>query len=415
LDGRYGWQDEAYQAWLEAGRVGLIIAPTGTGKTELFIRVMREYRRKFYVAPTRAAIEDIEKRLRARHVSGAVLMTYVAASEYQPWLMNGQSSLTGERPRALVVLDEAHHLSAPTWSKILLTLGDVDVIGGTATAEGIPAWPPVVYEVGMDRLRHILPPVEAVVDVVPPTARQLALYRDLTERVEALRRRLGALLREEAPEEAVGRVLIQIARLESLKRAASMRNALKLGTALRRMASHGRTITFVETIEQARRLERMARRAGLDAVAVHDGGPGLGEARQHRHIIAVRMLDEGVNMPEVEALIFLTNPKRMRRAVQRVGRGLRGDKVLKAYIITVFDECESVGRYLRRIARTVEVGPARTAARADGPPASDRPIGGGGVESCACAAPSAGAGERGDTPGPVANPSECRSYLSLCQ
>jgi RNA polymerase primary sigma factor len=353
LDGRYKWQDEAYEAWVEAGRVGLVIAPTGTGKTELFTRVMREYRRSYYIAPTRAAIEDMEKRLRARHVPGAVLMTYVAASEYQPWLMESQATLTGERPRALVVLDEAHHLSAPTWSKILVTLGDVDVIGGTATAEGIPAWPPVVYEIGMERLRNILPPVDAFLDIVPATARQLAEYRDLTERIEALRKRLGAMLGEGAPEEAVRRVLIQIAHLESVKRAVSMQNTLKLGTAIRRMAQHGKTITFVENIEQAKTLEKMARDAGLDALAVYNGGPGLAEARQHRHIIAVRILDEGVNMPEVEALVFLTNPKRMRRAVQRVGRGLRGDKVLKAYAVTVFDECQSVKTYLEEIAQTI--------------------------------------------------------------
>jgi superfamily II DNA or RNA helicase len=349
---RYGWQDEAYQSWVRAGRVGLIIAPTGTGKSELFIRVMREYSRSFYIAPTRVAIEDMEKRLRKRGVGRVVLMTYALAAEYQPWLLVGQATLTGQSPRMLIVFDEAHHLGAPKWCRVLNTVDGMDIIGGTATDEGLPDWPPVIYRVGIDAVRNILPPVELHVETIRPTISQALRHRELCERAEALKHRLAWLRASGAAQEKINDVLVRIAHIESLKRSLSMESGEKLRLAVERMSQYSKTITFVETIGQAKQLEAMARAEGLDAVAIHSGGPGLAEAKLHRHIVAVRMLDEGIDMPEVEALIFLTNPKRLRRAVQRVGRGMRGQKTLRIHVLQVFDENQTVLQYAKQTTPT---------------------------------------------------------------
>lgn len=357
---KYEWQEAALTAWREKGRRGFIIAPTGTGKTHLFLKVAREYDQAYYITPYNTIIEDVKARAHQAGIKNITYMTYAAASMRQPWVNNKQTTLNGEPAKTLVILDECHHAGAPTWRRILRTLNDVDVIGGTATAEGIPHEIPVVYTMDLYELRSIIPPVHAIVTPIYPTPDQEREYNYLREEKERACKALGWLLNKKNDdmdadelEKRIRGLKIKIMHLTSQMRAISMYNPEKIRAALNYMRQHKKTITFVETIQQALMLEKIAREDGLDAIAVYHGREeGIEAVRRHQHTIAVRMLDEGVNIPEIDALIFMTTPIRMRRAVQEVGRGLRGNKELYVYVIAVFDECASVMQYLANIATT---------------------------------------------------------------
>ncbi len=117
------YQSVALQAWQGQQRRGVIVLPTGSGKTHLAIAAMQACRSStLCLLPTRVLLQQWREVL-ARFYQGPVgifgdgqqklaavtLATYQSASKVMPRL--------GNRFKLLVV-DEAHHLGSAAWSEI---------------------------------------------------------------------------------------------------------------------------------------------------------------------------------------------------------------------------------------------------------------------------------------------------------
>jgi len=72
-------------------------------------------------------------------------------------------------------------------------------------------------------------------------------------------------------------------------------------------------------------------------------------------LVAVKALDEGIDVPSCKHIFILSCPKRFRRAVQRIGRGLRPGEKLQLWIIgTVGGETQSAIHVAEQIKKQIQ-------------------------------------------------------------
>jgi len=92
------------------------------------------------------------------------------------------------------------------------------------------------------------------------------------------------------------------------------------------------TLILLQRIEQGRWLERNLRQAGLEAEFVPGSGTGTDERKTLLRalargkidvLIGTTWLDEGVDVPEIGALILAGGMRAHHKQIQRIGRGLR--------------------------------------------------------------------------------------------
>jgi len=117
------YQDEALLSWKRAGRRGVVVLPTGAGKTVLALKAIEELgEATLVVVPTLVLVDQWREGLEEafgvdvgvlgggrRDVRPITVSTYDSASIRAPSI--------GNRFR-LLVLDEVHHLPAPSYRRI---------------------------------------------------------------------------------------------------------------------------------------------------------------------------------------------------------------------------------------------------------------------------------------------------------
>ena len=369
------WQVDAFAAWAAAGCRGVVEAITGTGKTRLGIAAVRAALarggRALVLVPTLDLQDQWSARLReavpdARvgrlgggrdddlHDHHVVIATPHSAA---------QVPLDLPTAPGLLVADEAHRYGAPTWGAALAP--DFAMrLALTAT-----------YERNDDGLTEVLGPyfggivasygyAEATRDGVIAPFRVALVGTDLdpSERgrydaadtdVRRLRSRLVELDLPRHPLELIAAAAAVVARgagapgkgdpqltaargfLAALRarRDVAAQAAGKLDVvrvvapALRRR----RTLVFTDTIDQAEQATRLLASAGVEAEEIHGG---LADKRrrirmaQFRNgnlscVVAPRVLDEGVDVPEADVAVVLAAFRTRRQMIQRLGRVLR--------------------------------------------------------------------------------------------
>src|SRR5262245_30358312 len=131
-------QESAITAWEEAGKRGLIVKPTGTGKTEIALGIIARHRvSTLIVAPLRDLMYQWQRRIRQglgfdagvlgdgrREIWPITVTTYDSA-----WIHMKEM---GNRYR-FVVFDEAHHLPGPSLHESALDCLAPMRLGLTAT------------------------------------------------------------------------------------------------------------------------------------------------------------------------------------------------------------------------------------------------------------------------------------------
>jgi superfamily II DNA or RNA helicase len=99
-----------------------------------------------------------------------------------------------------------------------------------------------------------------------------------------------------------------------------------------RLAADGtRTLVFTDTVEQAERAARALRAGGVAAEEIHGDLPKdrrrirLAQFRKGnlQAVVAPRVLDEGVDVPDAELAVVLAAFRTRRQMIQRLGRVLR--------------------------------------------------------------------------------------------
>jgi len=393
-------QRAAVDAWERAGCRGVVVKPTGTGKTEIALSIIARHRTSaLIVVPLRDLMYQWQRRIRQglgveagilgdgrREVWPLTVTTYDSAYIHMKEI--------GNRYR-LVVYDEAHHLPAPTLRESALDCLAPMRLGLTATP-----W----RADGLDRLlEQLIGPVvfqERISDVRGRTLANYTIIRvpiylteDEQEEVHALSRRIRAYIarrRSEASPEAAA----ETGRVQGHNRAAAggqgpafdwtrdlvrhARTDPEAGAVLR---AYRRKLSIVNrAAEKLRVVEDILRLHPDDQVVIFTASnrmalevsarfliPALtahSDKRERnaildlfaqgkiRALVACQVLNEGWDAPAVKVGVVLGGEKGTKEAVQRIGRLLRrtGDRTARLYEVVVQDSPE-VSRARRR-ART---------------------------------------------------------------
>lgn len=343
-----GYQEEAVAAWKAARWRGVVVLPTGAGKSYVAERIIAEARRStLVVVPTLDLLSQWYGGLRAafgdrigligggaHEVRDITVTTYDSAAIY----LERYGARFG-----LIVWDEVHHLPAPAYARAAACAIAPLRLGLTATLErgdGAHAWldelvGPVIYrreipELAGDYLAEyhtevisvrLDPDEQARYDALRAVYKDFCTQNDIRIRSAA---DWGGFLRIAARSKA-GRAAFR-AHLEA--RRLMHGNAQKLRVVAELVAEEWgrRTIIFTNDNATAYRISRALlvpcithhtdtkeRRAWIDAFA---GG-------EVTVIATSRVLNEGVDIPEAEVAIIVSGTSTVRESVQRLGRILR--------------------------------------------------------------------------------------------
>jgi superfamily II DNA or RNA helicase len=366
-------QQAAVDAWERAGGRGVVVKPTGTGKTEIALAIIaRHVVPALVVAPLRDLMYQWQRRIRQglgfeagvlgdgrREVWPITVTTYDSA-----WIHMKE---IGNRYR-LIVYDEAHHLPGPIQHESALDSLAPMRLGLTATP-----W----RADGRDRLLADLigPPVfrEDLAEARGRTVADYAIVRvpiyltedeqtEFDELSRRIRTYIAARRREErafdwnelARRSRTDPDARDILRRWRRKLAIVNRSAEKLRVLEDILRLHPDEPCVVFTASNRMALDVSARFL-IPALTAHSDKrernavlDGFARGRL-RALAACEVLNEGWDAPAVKVGVVLGGDKGVREAVQRLGRLLRksGDRTARLYEVVV-QETVDVARARRR-------------------------------------------------------------------
>jgi superfamily II DNA or RNA helicase len=342
------YQQQALASWTAFGRRGVVVLPTGAGKTRVAIAAVLETGLPTAVlCPTRALaaawIQELERCLGepigligdgTRQVERVTVLTFESAFRH----MDGLGDRFG-----LLVVDEVHHFGSGARTEALEASPAIARLGLTATAPEraseqaarlVDLVGPVVFELGYrDLVGKHLAPLELVRVPVRLEPDERALYEARTRAFRELRRAylasypgadIVALMRGLGRSPEGARALREHARAQELASFPRAKRAL-VRLMLERHRDD-RTVVFTAFAENAY------------AVAVDNLIPVVAaetSARERKDILArfrdgrlravasARVLNEGIDVPEARVAILVAGAQGEREYVQRIGRVLR--------------------------------------------------------------------------------------------
>lgn len=339
------YQRDALAAWGVANRRGVVVLPTGAGKTVLAVAAIASAGvSTLCLVPTRVLLDQWAKVLSAhmsdigrlgdgqRTIAPITVATYASAITWAPKI--------GDR-FGLVIVDEAHHVGAECPSEVLEMLVADARLGLTATPplqEAATALEchvgPVVYALSIDDLvGEALAGFDLVTIPIRLTAEERLRYhaaRSAFAKAFAAFQRAApgadwAAFVTAANRSDEGRAALAGWRTSKaiLGYPADKRRVLR---ELLRRHSEQRTIIFTgnnATVYEVAReflvypitheIGRTERARALDEF--RNGSANA--------LVSAQVLDEGLDVPEAEIAIVVGGSGNMRRHVQRIGRVLR--------------------------------------------------------------------------------------------
>ncbi len=366
-------QQAAIEAWERAGCRGVIVKPTGTGKTEIALSIIARHQAPaLVVAPLRDLMYQWQRRIKKglgfdagvlgdgrQEVWPITVTTYDSA-----WIHMKE---IGNRYR-LIVYDEAHHLPGPSRHESALDCLAPMRLGLTATP-----W----HADGRDRLlTDLIGPAVFEEDLAEARGRTVADYTivrvpiHLTEAEQAEFDELSRRIRTYVATQKRADRSFDWAELARRSRTdPDARDILRRWR--RKLAIINRSAEKLRVLEDILRLHpaeqcvifTASNRMALDvsarflvpALTAHSDkrernlvldGFGHGSLRG---LAACEVLNEGWDAPAVKVGVVLGGEKGVREAVQRLGRLLRksGDRAARLYEVVV-QETADVARARRR-------------------------------------------------------------------
>ncbi|HAN31500.1 MAG TPA: helicase [Myxococcales bacterium] len=342
------YQTEALDAWRSAQGNGVVVLPTGAGKTWLAVMAMHAVQRPtLVVAPTLDLVRQWHGLLRSafqvevgvvgggdHQVTALTVTTYDSA-----WL---HMEFFGDR-FGLVVFDEVHHLPGASYCQAATMSMAPFRLGLTATPER--------EDGGHAVLDTLVGPVAYRRDIVELSGRWLAEYDverievalsdDERQRWQAARETYRSFLRDEqlrlGGPNGWSRFIARASRSER------GREALRAYREQRRLAlSPEQKYTVVGTLLHQHRNDRCLIFTADNATAHQLSRQYLVPAITHqtkvtertqiledlregtlRAVVTSRVLNEGVDVPEANVAIVVSGSGTVREHVQRLGRVLR--------------------------------------------------------------------------------------------
>ncbi|MGW0024706.1 DEAD/DEAH box helicase family protein [Rhodococcus sp. NPDC003383] len=367
------WQREAFDAWVAADRSAVVEAVTGTGKTTLGIAAAADaVARGMNVLVVVPGIELLDQWHRA--IRRALPDTpigrrgggYADTFRGKRILVSTvQSAISRSAPKALgptlLVADEVHRYGALTFSR-LLTESFAERIGLTATFERsddgverhlLPYFRTIINGCDYERghADGILAPVRVMLVAVPFDEIEAAEYQEFDELARTLRGDLinkfgcadesfGEFMRDvrllsggesaEGSTWAARKYLYAFSKRRMLL--AECRGKLEalrgLGAVLEET---GQALTFSETKGSSRAAAEVLLEEGVLAAPFTSDLKRSDRARLLTEfengtittLVAPKVLDEGVDVPEADIGIILASSKSRRQMIQRMGRVIR--------------------------------------------------------------------------------------------
>jgi superfamily II DNA or RNA helicase len=375
------YQDAALGAWRERGRRGLVVLPTGSGKTRIALSTIAATRTpSLCLVPTRVLLEQWTAALAAiwdgpigqfgdgARVLGAVTVaTFASAYRHMATLGN---------KFGLLIVDEAHHFGQGGRDETLAMSIAPLRLGLTATPP--PAGP------AADRLAQLIGPVVFERTVADLAGRYLAPLERMTWRLTLdpdERREHDALwaIYRQARRAFEGNHLGGSAAQPSFARPwedflhhAARTDEGRRGIAAWRRAR--RILAFPRRKQEALALLLRRHRAQRTLVFVADNETAYKVARQHlvmpltcdigrverqevlarfhagtlRALVSAQVLNEGLDVPDAEVGIVVAGRMGEREHVQRVGRLLRPGDGKRALVYELVVEQSSEVRQSER-------------------------------------------------------------------
>lgn len=345
------YQREALAAWRREGLRGVVVLPTGAGKTAVALDAIEKTGRStLVVVPTLALLKQWYSVLvDAFGASVRVGLLGGGYHEVTPLTVTTYDSAYIHAERygnrfALVVYDEVHHLPAEKYAIIPQMLLAPYALGLTATPERpdgrhallVELAGPVVYRRSPGELAgSYLAPYELVRIPIELTAHERfeyaradAVYRDFLRKHR---------LQIRSPEDWQRFILVastshsggREALLAARKRREIQNSAVrKVATLENLLKKHwnDRCIVFTKSVEEVYALSRRFLLPGITyETPARERKEILDRFREGRYraIIASDVLNEGVDVPEAGVGIILAGSASRREYVQRLGRLLR--------------------------------------------------------------------------------------------
>jgi superfamily II DNA or RNA helicase len=369
------YQSDALAAWFAAGGRGVVVLPTGAGKTVLALMAIEQVKlRTLVVVPTIELLyqwrDTVIERLGVpkskvgvvgdgrRELRPVTIITYASAA--MP-----ESPIGGT---GLLICDEAHHLPSPSYSAIPARCGAPYRLGITATPERADGAEdglykllgPVVYQrmpADLSAEGHLAKFREKriYVNLQPEEAlRYAALTTEWKWFIARNRGMLarggdffGELIRRSGSDPAARQAL----RAHHQARMIALNAEAKLGEVARLLAQHREDKVLVFS-EYTALVDKISRALALPAITYRtapDERKGILRAFRggaYSKLVAGRVLNEGVDVPDANIAIVVSGNSTAREHIQRLGRVIR-PKQTEAVLY------ELVTRY------TSEVGAAR--------------------------------------------------------
>jgi len=370
-----GYQIEALDAWEQAGRRGIVVMPTGSGKTHVGMLAIEEVNQPaLIVVPTIDLMDQWRRRLASsfsidvgEYGGGENRIAPLTVATYDSAYLRAEE-LGNLFP--LLIFDEVHHLPSPGYSQIAELFASPHRLGLTATYEredGLHRELPrlvggKVYErrVGEMAGDHLAPfSIEKVyVDLTPEEEEE---YRRNTSTFREYLARRGITLR--SPED-FQRLIMRSGRDPEAREALLARNramgiALNSSSkidALREVVSDTlgeRTLIFTQHNQLVYRLSKeFLIPAITHKTPKEERAEILNAFREGRYKVLVtsKVLDEGIDVPDASLGIILSGTGSKREFVQRLGRLLRKVEGKEARLIEIISRSTAETRvsYRRR-------------------------------------------------------------------
>ena len=367
------YQRKALDAWMEAGRRGVIVLPTGAGKTFVALKAVEELQEAtLVVVPTLVLVDQWRRRLEEAFgteigvvgggmnvLRGLTVATYASASL--------RADQFGNR-FGLLVLDEVHHLPAPRYRNIGLMYLAPYRLGLTATLEredgGHVALLDLVggrvYEREVDDLAgvHLSDYTVETVSVPLPEEEkaeydsQYAIYRDFI-RSRRIRMRSARDFQ---------RFVMRSGRDPKARRAFLARNramdialnsSAKVGHLKRLLLKNPEEKAIIFTRHNSL-VYRISREMLIPAITHQTPAEERREILQgfrqgqYMRIVTSRVLDEGVDVPDASLAVILSGTGSSREFIQRLGRVLRKKEGKRARLVELVSRGTAETRMSRR-------------------------------------------------------------------
>nr|WP_287069653.1 DEAD/DEAH box helicase family protein [Pyrobaculum sp.] len=341
------YQAEALKAWLKTKR-GVVVMPTGAGKTHVAIGAIAEIKEPaLVVVPTVELVQQWRSKLRhyfpgrvgvwygdEKRESCITVITYDSAYSAIEALGNKYK---------LLVFDEVHHLPSPSYRQIAELSPAPYRLGLTATPERADYlhvdldWlvGPVVYRISAADIKGVWT-ADYEIEVIRVQLKEFEkkLYKELEAIYRGYIRKKGLRFRSPADFE---KLVALAGRDPEAKRALEawhkMRRLLfeteaKVDAVGELLAKHrnSKILIFTEYTSLARTVSERY----LIPLVTHDIYPqereqimAMFRRGELKALVTGKVLDEGVDVPDVDVVIILGGTSSTRQFVQRMGRALR--------------------------------------------------------------------------------------------